>query len=477
MYEDLETIAQLKFGKERETISKLTRTNVQEAQAQYAALRGASGVRMGQHEASIARRWIDGSEQTARSLFDIWVALIKQRNGHIVRKDVDFVLGKLEEFTEPQARNLKGLLRQRHGAVAATLVDEAERRIRAVSSDARRDLEIMVREHEAFSKGISGIDIPPAHPAPGSTPSKPAETSSPPHEKPDKGLFVGIIGSALPLVLAILLANGVDVKWQASIAIYLFLACVCAWSFWKHAVPHKGPLIRNGGAFLFFALIAAIGTYGTVKQYRREHSLPNSQSAPLAPAGQKGEPTATSNPQPGPTPAQTVRIPTVEKAKGKDGARPPKPIAKQNTAPGAGIRQKSTGDCSPNNVGSGNTFNLDCAPKTKVIATPQIQRQTGNPDAPWEVRFTISSTALVQTGDLRLKCTGPPIKAGISRINPSSFSSGNNGPDKDDPSAVVYELAPEMLSPGKVVAIAVYSREPISVVSGTIGTEQIVFPK
>jgi hypothetical protein len=96
---------------------------------------------------------------------------------------------------------------------------------------------------------------------------------------------------------------------------------------------------------------------------------------------------------------------------------------------------------------------------------------------PWKVSFTISSTALIQTGDLRLICNGPTIRAGISRINPSYFASGNNGPSKDDPNTVVYELEPEMLSPGKIVTIAVYSKEPIMVISGSIGAQIIVFPK
>jgi hypothetical protein len=96
---------------------------------------------------------------------------------------------------------------------------------------------------------------------------------------------------------------------------------------------------------------------------------------------------------------------------------------------------------------------------------------------PWEVGFTISSTALVQTGDLRLTCNGPTIRAAISRINPDFFASGNNGPSKDDPDTVVYEIEPETLSPGKAVTIVVYSKEPIKVISGSIGSQNIIFPK
>jgi hypothetical protein len=55
------------------------------------------------------------------------------------------------------------------------------------------------------------------------------------------------------------------------------------------------------------------------------------------------------------------------------------------------------------------------------------------------------------------------------------FASGSNGPDPNDSNTVVYELEPEMLSPGKVVSIAVYSKEPVRVISGSIGPNTIIF--
>jgi hypothetical protein len=125
--------------------------------------------------------------------------------------------------------------------------------------------------------------------------------------------------------------------------------------------------------------------------------------------------------------------------------------------------------------GSGNHASVDCAPPVRVSASAQIRQQTGDPNAPWATSFTIHTNALVQTGDLRLKCSGPVLRAGISRINPMILITGRNGPDTNDPNTVVYELSPEMLSPGKVVTIAVYSKEPVMVLSGTIGQQEIVF--
>ena len=281
----------------------------------------------------------------------------------------------------------------------------------------------------------------------------------------------------VPLVLATLIANGVDLKWQLSIAIYIFLACVCAWSFWKYAVPHKRRLIRYGGAFLFFFVIVVIGIFGTAKQYHREHPIIDTPSTPPTPAGQKETAARAGNPRSNSVPGQTTQGLTGTGTATKSTTPPSRAVTEHRTAPGASIQQNSTGDCSPNNIGSGNTFNVNCAPQPKVIATPQVQKQTGNPAMPWEVGFTISSTALVQTGDLRLTCNGPTIRAAISRINPDFFASGNNGPSKDDPDTVVYELEPETLSPGKAVTIVVYSKEPIKVISGSIGSQNIIFPK
>jgi hypothetical protein len=288
VYEDLEPIAQLKFGKEMEAISKLTRANVQEAQAHYAALTATSGVRSGQHEASIARKWIEGSERLVRSLFDIWVDLIKQRNGHIARADVGFVASKIEGFTKTQTAHLNKVLRQRHGAIIPMLTEEAGRRMYAASSSARRDLEIMALENKAFSKSATAAQGAQTPPAPEPRSPNSVETPSPPAEKPDKGLFVGIFGIVATLVLFGLQANGVDLNWPASFVLYIASACACAWTFSKHAVPHKRKLVRYGGGFLLFATIMAIGSCGTFKQFRREHPLPESKvDAPLSPESEQ----------------------------------------------------------------------------------------------------------------------------------------------------------------------------------------------
>jgi acyl carrier protein len=153
MYEDLNEIAALRFNKELESISSQTRERVKETQDEYAALTDSSGARSGPQEAAIGRAQIEGSERLMRALFDIWVDLVKRRNGHISHPDVDFIAKKLEGFAQTQKGHLHGAFSsQRMGAVVNLLTEEAGRRLYAATASARRDLAIMVREHELFSR-------------------------------------------------------------------------------------------------------------------------------------------------------------------------------------------------------------------------------------------------------------------------------------------------------------------------------------
>jgi hypothetical protein len=156
MYEDLEQIAKLKFGKEMESISRQVRETVKEMQSEYAALTGSSGVRSGQHEASIGRAQIDGAERLVRALFQIWVDLVKRRKGHISWEDVAFIANKAESYARTQKVYLHtAFSQQRMGAAVNVLTQEAELRMHAVAANARRDLEITVQEHEAFANRSS----------------------------------------------------------------------------------------------------------------------------------------------------------------------------------------------------------------------------------------------------------------------------------------------------------------------------------
>ncbi|WP_263381998.1 DUF4062 domain-containing protein [Granulicella arctica] len=152
MYEDLDKIATLKFGKEMESISVQTRDRVREMQNEYAARSGASGGRSGQQEAAIGRAQMEGAERLVQRFFEIWVDLVKRSKGHLDQKDIGFILPKVEGLAQSQVRNLRTAFhQQRAGAVVNVLAQEADLRMTAAAANARRELNIMVREHEAFS--------------------------------------------------------------------------------------------------------------------------------------------------------------------------------------------------------------------------------------------------------------------------------------------------------------------------------------
>lgn len=149
MYEDLDQIAELKFAKEAEDIAEKIRDRLKDAATRFAAIAG-SGIRSGQHEASLVRIRIEGAVEIAEKYVQIWVDLVKQRNGCITRADLPFLLAKIEKLVKVQKASLRMTLAEQSGAALPSLIEEAEMRMQAVSGSARRDLEIMAREHEAF---------------------------------------------------------------------------------------------------------------------------------------------------------------------------------------------------------------------------------------------------------------------------------------------------------------------------------------
>jgi hypothetical protein len=238
----------------------------------------------------------------------------------------------------------------------------------------------------------------------------------------------------------------------------------------EQAIPIRKKFPR---IFLALTVLMLVGIGFALASWLARRVQSRQTPSPLPRPIQVAPPKITSSPKPA-TPASPPRVlhrqpPTNAPAVTQKGTDHNQTVIQG----GAVLQQNSTGDCSPNIIGSGNTNT--CNEKPKVLASKQYLKESGNPAMPWVVEFTISTSVLTQTGDLRLKCSGPALLAAISRINPMEFISGSNGPLKDDPTTVVYELGTEMLSPGKSVSIAVYSRVPVTVLSGTIGPNPITF--
>jgi hypothetical protein len=81
MYDDLNQIAQLRFNKERESISGQTRDKVREMRNEYASTSG-PGLRSGPAEAAICQAQIDGTAQIVEAFCKIWVGLIERLRIH-----------------------------------------------------------------------------------------------------------------------------------------------------------------------------------------------------------------------------------------------------------------------------------------------------------------------------------------------------------------------------------------------------------
>src|SRR5215469_7930499 len=99
MNTDLETIANLKYGKAIERISR-------EAQEKM-RLALTSMPRGGHAEHAKLQIRLDQSEQSCREYARIWQDLLEQRNGgHLTRADVDFIMGKVREVVAARTSSL-----------------------------------------------------------------------------------------------------------------------------------------------------------------------------------------------------------------------------------------------------------------------------------------------------------------------------------------------------------------------------------
>ena len=140
----------------------------------------------------------------------------------------------------------------------------------------------------------------------------------------------------------------------------------------------------------------------------------------------------------------------------------------------APISQSSAGDFGSNKVRSNKATNGDAPPH--VTASVQRTVRSNEPEGLWVTSFTLKADKATTTGDLKLTCSGPCVRAAMGHVDSYVFMSGGTGaPDPSDPNIVVYEERPEPMASGQVVRVAVYSKEPVKVVSGWLGGNAIEF--
>ncbi len=145
MYADLETIANLKFGKAMEAISKETQSKLQETIAELTRRNISRG---GFAEAQNKVK-IDGAERLCWAMYEIWLSLIMQKKGRIDREDITIIMSKVEGCVA------SGKKIQASGLASAT--QEVEVRMAGVSGKIRRELEIKIREQDAFPRRIERV--------------------------------------------------------------------------------------------------------------------------------------------------------------------------------------------------------------------------------------------------------------------------------------------------------------------------------
>src|SRR5579862_174965 len=93
-------------------------------------------------------------------------------------------------------------------------------------------------------------------------------------KKPDYGLFVGMVGVLLALLLPILQMNGTELNWQWSAVAYSAIAVGFVWTYLTHFAPHHGQKMRFIGGILVLLIICGVGGFGTHLQYQKQHSPP-----------------------------------------------------------------------------------------------------------------------------------------------------------------------------------------------------------
>lgn len=141
MYDDLEVIAKLEFGKVVDRISLEAQEKIRSVQTMP---------RGGHMEHARLKVHLDQAEETCRAYAQIWQDLLETKNGgHLTREDVTFIIQKIQPVVAASKRNI---LRDPTRSHLASASEEIAMRLGGVASSIRRDLEIRIRKQQAFPK-------------------------------------------------------------------------------------------------------------------------------------------------------------------------------------------------------------------------------------------------------------------------------------------------------------------------------------
>jgi hypothetical protein len=141
MYEDLEAIARLEYGK---AVERLSRQALEKLQRIQTMPRG------GQAEYARLNVEIEQCEESCRTYAQIWQDLLEARNGgHLTRENVNFIIEKVQHLVAARKSNLMG---RPNPSRLPSSSNEITTRMDGVAASLRRDLEIRIRKQMAFPK-------------------------------------------------------------------------------------------------------------------------------------------------------------------------------------------------------------------------------------------------------------------------------------------------------------------------------------
>ena len=155
MYEDLEPIANLKYGQMIGPILSRMEEQLAEAVASF----GQRGLAFsGAIEAERLKIRVEASERICRMLYEIWLDLIVRRTGgRITREDVTFIMERVERCAEARARDLRSVTGTIPVASKDAITKQGDMRMQGMAGSIRAELEIKLREQEAFPAHVKSF--------------------------------------------------------------------------------------------------------------------------------------------------------------------------------------------------------------------------------------------------------------------------------------------------------------------------------
>jgi hypothetical protein len=149
MYEDLEAIANLKYGQVVEEIAKEGRADLSAKTADLAS-RGLAN--SGPMISARLNSALQTSERSCRAIYQIWLELILQRNkGKLSREDIAFIMAKVNPCVEARSAQIASALPSvGQGPAPQWAIDQGRSKLQSLAGVIHRELEIKFREQEAF---------------------------------------------------------------------------------------------------------------------------------------------------------------------------------------------------------------------------------------------------------------------------------------------------------------------------------------